>query len=220
MECSVCQNRVSTTHCSECRELLCEVCATKCALCGADMCLEHRNRDQHRRYVCARCVRLAAHDAAAPPPPASKGKKESLSFDALMEELGEEAPPPSAGYPRADTGELKPSALRDQGQFRILTASAPKPTPIWKSGLLTGLFAWVLLLLLIFTSGLRSFQPGISYVIVLVGGGTFFWNLYGVMWEKEKRERKLCSIGLILGLVAGLLAYWLRNMPAQPPDVL
>jgi hypothetical protein len=187
------------------------------------MCLEHRTRDQHRRYVCARCVRLAKLDAATRKTPPPK-PKESLSFDALMEEFGAEAAPPvsptPSPYPKAEAAEIKASALRDQGQFRILTASSPKPMPIWKSGLFTGAFAWALLILLVFTSGLRAYQPGISYVILFLGCGAFFWNLYGIAWEKEKRERWLCSIGLLLGFAAGLLAYWLRNMPAQPPGTL
>lgn len=111
------------------------------------------------------------------------------------------------------------SAIQDEDEernFRVLSASAPKATPIWLSGLFTGAMAFILVLPLIFGRGFEVMQPFYSYSIMLLGGGTILWTGYGLFQPSATRtERWRCVFGLTLGALAVILAYTLvtRTLP-------
>jgi hypothetical protein len=125
-----------------------------------------------------------------------------------------EAPAPSA----RPAGERGPSIGAAPDPNRLLTASAQRGTPLWVSALFMGGLAWVLLIPLV-TPGVNIFhnaQPYMSYGITLLGVGAVVWSLTGQFnTESARRERRLCLIGLALGLTAAVVALLVRQPP--PP---
>jgi len=114
----------------------------------------------------------------------------------------------------------QPAAPRrkpNENDFRVLTGSSPKRTPIWLQTLLTG-GASVLLLLPVSgkSSGYVYYQPWYSYGVMFLAAVTVLWSLYGVYREEENRDRALCAIGLVLGLAAAVGA-WLVSSPTPLP---
>lgn len=177
-----------------------------------------------------------------------QARKESLSFQSLIEEMGDlpatevrreegggapGAPDRNlatgslvdAGFLGMDGGTMpgdvdQPAAPRrkpNENDFRVLTGSSPKRTPIWLQTLLTG-GASVLLLLPVSgkSSGYVYYQPWYSYGVMFLAAVTVLWSLYGVYREEENRDRALCAIGLVLGLAAAVGA-WLVSSPTPLP---
>ncbi len=168
-----------------------------------------------------------------------------LSFEALQKEFGptptqaappetdaepgsesesapETAPAPGAhgqgvvstGEPRAHGGGAG-TATEPDPHRRVLSASAPKGTPMWLSGLFAAGIAWILLMpLLTGTNIFHNAQPYMSYVIAFLGVGTGLWSLSGALdRDAESSARWLCVVGLVLSLLAALVALLVRNPP-------
>lgn len=177
-----------------------------------------------------------------------QARKESLSFQSLIEEMGDL---PATQAPQADgtgatevqdrnlaTGSLAdaeyvgfgggtkagdmdeaaaPRRKKNEDDFRVLTGSSPKRTPIWLQTLLMG-GAAVLFLLPVSgkASGYVYYQPWYSYGVIFLAAVTILWSLYGMYREDENRDRGLCAIGLVMGLAAGIVAY-LVSAPTPLP---
>ena len=233
MECSVCSVRGPIGFCAVCRVLLCEHCGEECLACGRLVCPAHRQGPRTGEYICNECAPkvgappAAALSAVTPPktPPRAAG---SLSFDQLSAELGDvpyrgsaaDEPLPERGEAPAEPSErhkhLRRKPTDDPKEFRVLTASAPQATPIWLSGLFAGGMACVLLLPVIKRSAFRDFQPWYSYAVMMMAFAAVFWSGYGLTRRKDAPTlRRLCLIGLVLGLFAGLVAFALRNPVLQ-----
>jgi hypothetical protein len=177
-----------------------------------------------------------------------QARKESLSFQSLIEEMGDlpstqdpqneegNTPLPAggnratgsladAGYIGFDGGTVagntdEPAAPRrkkSEDDFRVLTGSSPKRTPIWLQTLLMG-GAAVLFLLPVSgkASGYVYYQPWYSYGVIFLAAVTVLWSLYGMYREDENRDRGLCAIGLVMGIAAGVVAY-LVSAPTPLP---
>lgn len=110
----------------------------------------------------------------------------------------EKAEPAPAGYKH-----LKRKPSDDPNEFRILTASAPKPTPMWVSGLISAILAVILSIPLVKNSQSPFFPSFFSYSVILLAGGSAFWNGYGLLWTEDTAfNRLMCIPGIILGLIA------------------
>ena len=177
-----------------------------------------------------------------------QARRESLSFQSLIEEMGDL---PATQAPQTDGGDLtepadrnlatgsladagfvgfgggtvagdadEPTARRrrkNEDDFRVLTGSSPKRTPIWLQTLLMGGIA-VLLLLPVSgrASGYVYYQPWYSYGVIFLAAVTILWSLYGMYRGEENRDRGLCAIGLVMGVAAGIVAY-LVSAPTPLP---
>lgn len=98
---------------------------------------------------------------------------------------------------------LKRKPSDDPNEFRILTASSPKPTPMWVSGLISAILAVILSIPLIKNSQSPFFPSFFSYSVILLAGGSAFWNGYGLLWTEDTPfNRLMCIPGIILALIA------------------
>jgi len=98
---------------------------------------------------------------------------------------------------------LKRKPSDDPNEFRILTASSPKPTPMWVSGLISAILAVILSVPLVKNSQSPFFPSFFSYSVILLAGGSAFWNGYGLLWTEDTPfNRLMCIPGIILGLIA------------------
>ncbi len=105
---------------------------------------------------------------------------------------------PATGYKH-----LKRKPSDDPNEFRILTASSPKPTPMWISGLISSLLAFILSIPLVKNSQSPFFPSFFSYVVIFLAGGSIFWNGYGLFQSEEKSfNRFMCIPGIVLSLIA------------------
>lgn len=210
MECVVCEVRLATGRCPVCGRALCEICGTLCEACGRPSCGKHVHWTSSGQALCKKCVdRNRMPRTETPPQPAAQPTRASTStsFAALHESL------PEVARDSSDSGERRSGKREISSQ--ALTGSAPKPTPVWVSGLFTGGLSWVLLIpLMPFTSGGNIFhqaQPWMSYSIVFLGLGTVMWAGAGSLRQDPRRERLLCLMGAILGLAAALVAFLVRT---------
>ncbi len=102
---------------------------------------------------------------------------------------------------------LKRKPSDDPNEFRILTASAPKPTPMWVSGLMSGILAFVLCIPLVKNLSLPIFPKLFAYSVLILAGGTIIWNGYGLFFDNNTRENRLmCLPGLLLGVITAIVA--------------
>ncbi|MCX8065422.1 MAG: hypothetical protein N3G21_09675 [Candidatus Hydrogenedentes bacterium] len=119
-----------------------------------------------------------------------------------------EAPKQEQGYKH-----LRRKPSDDPKEFRILTASAPKPTPMWVSGLISGILAFALCIPLFKNTAFPMFPKLFAYSVLILAGGTIIWNGYGLLFdENTKVNRLLCIPGLVLGIITAVVAvlYGLR----------
>ena len=211
MVCAVCEVRVSAGVCAVCGKILCDVCGVVCSSCGRPSCAAHSYWNHARQPLCAACQsgnlrRSVQPTAVSERPPAGVS---STSFEALFDM------PPDRGDPNVSPAEEAPR--KKEINTRALTASASRATPIWVSSVFAGGLGWVLLLpLLPFISSqnvFRGAQPWMSYSIVFLGIGTAVWALNGLLRDDPKKERMLCLIGLVLGILGALAAFLVR-MPS------
>lgn len=106
--------------------------------------------------------------------------------------------PPATGYKH-----LRRKPSDDPNEFRILTASSPKPTPIWVSGLISSILAFILSIPLVKNSQSPFFPPFFSYVVIFIAGGSIFWNGYGLFQSEETLfNRIICIPGILFSLIA------------------
>jgi len=222
MECSECGVRGSEGYCVVCHKLLCEVCATRCAVCSTILCDRHRERTTGGRDLCPRCMTRRNEERAARLLARSKRNHghhhaESLSFQALQAGTDEM---PGANF-RADPGgdvvsRLAQAAVdNEEINQRVLTASAHKTTPVWVSSLFLGGLCCVLLLLVVGRSGYQSLQPWMSYFIMFMSLLTAVWAVHGMRQDAPTKERRLCLIGLVLAIFACIVAIIFRS-PGAP----
>ncbi len=127
--------------------------------------------------------------------PSDVAERETVEnpFALSVETLQKEEPAP-AGYKH-----LKRKPSDDPNEFRILTASSPKPTPMWVSGIVSALLAITLSFPLLKT----SFPSLFAYSIILLAGGSVFWNSYG-FYQSEKTP--FSSVMYITGIVMSIIA--------------
>lgn len=112
------------------------------------------------------------------------------------------APKQEQGYKH-----LRRKPSDDPNEFRILTASAPKPTPMWVSGITSGILAFVLSIPLIKNTTFPMFPQLFAYSVLLLAGGTIIWNGYGLLFDNNtKVNRLLCIPGLVLGIITAVIA--------------
>ncbi len=95
----------------------------------------------------------------------------------------------------------------DPNEFRILTASAPKPTPMWVSGLISGILAFFLCIPLVKNFAFPMFPKLFAYSVLILAGGTIVWNGYGLFFDDNtKANRLMCIPGLVLGIITAIIA--------------
>ncbi len=117
---------------------------------------------------------------------------------AISAEAQAKEEPPETGYKH-----LKRKPSDDPNEFRILTASSPKPTPMWISGLIGSLLAFILSIPLVKNSQSPFFPSFFSYVVILLAGGSIFWNGYGLFQREESTfNRFMCIPGILFSLIA------------------
>lgn len=117
---------------------------------------------------------------------------------ALSAKPEEKAEPSTGGYKH-----LKRKPSDDPNEFRILTASSPKATPMWVSGLISALLALILSIPLLKNSQSPFFPSLFSYSVILLAGGSAFWNGYGLFWSGDSSlNRILCIPGIIFSIIA------------------
>jgi len=167
------------------------------------------------------------------PPPSAAGAG-GFDFQSLREELGslprEATPamedPRDSRYAGADgldevpdpEIERKLAAMlgEDEHAARVLTGGAPKSRPMWVGGTILSVFALFLCWFFLSTGGYRSSQPFVSYTIMVVALGAMVWSYSGMRNEKEsEQQRKLNWIGMILGLIAAIVAFLQRSPHAN-----
>ncbi|MGC8844863.1 MAG: hypothetical protein ACP5QY_03360, partial [Candidatus Hydrogenedens sp.] len=121
--------------------------------------------------------------------------KDPFSVSAGPQEKEDTAP---VGYKH-----LKRKPSDDPNEFRILTASSPKPTPMWVSGLISAILAVILSIPLVKNSQSPFFPSFFSYSVILLSGGSAFWNGYGLFWTEDNAfNRLMCIPGIILAFIA------------------
>lgn len=155
--------------------------------------------------------------------------RESLSFDALTEEFGDTSillasdaaldgdreaamEPPYRGTVIIDDEPLAAAPNKEGLPFRVLTGSSPQPVALWLQGAMASGLALLFLLPVLLESGMKSYQPGISYVVIMLGGGGGLWSLYGLKREKTSSGKKRCWAVALCSLVIVLIAYWVRML--------
>lgn len=128
-----------------------------------------------------------------------EGKKETVENPfAVSAEPQQKEEPPSSGYKH-----LKRKPSDDPNEFRILTASSPKPTPMWISGIISSLLAFILSIPLVKNSQSPFFPSFFSYVVILLAGGAIVWNGYGLFQSEESSfNRFMCIPGIVLSMIA------------------
>lgn len=230
VECKICQVRLAEHRCATCGAPICPVCGIACDRCGRWSCTPHVHWTPQKHAVCHVCE-SGARPAEAPGETVTPASAPSggMSFEALQAELG--SPPPSAVGTEEKRPEPEP-APQSAGRAaegrpgigatpdpnRLLTASAQRGTPLWVSALFVAGLSWVLLIPLV-TPGINVFhnaQPYMSYSICLLALGAVVWSFTGLFSEKAGRnERRLCLIGLAMGLIAAVVALLVRQPP--PP---
>lgn len=114
-------------------------------------------------------------------------------------------------------GDAQTAAKRKKFEedMRVLGASGGKKTPIWLQSFFVGGLSLLLLLPIVGGSGFVMFQPGYSYVVMFLAAGTAFWATYGIVHEREFKERWLCLVGLGMALAAGTVAWLMHAPPLQ-----
>lgn len=176
-----------------------------------------------------------------------QSENESLSFQSLISELGDmnvgqetliagrDAPNHGmeglrdvsqldteiADAPTMLDAERAAEAARRRAEldYRVLTESSSRRTPIWLQSLLLGGLANLLLLPIVGGSGFIYFQPWYSLAVSFFAAVTVFWSLYGLVRIKPHEtagERWLCLIGLVLAVLAGVVAFMLRAPTPMP----
>lgn len=94
---------------------------------------------------------------------------------------------------------------------RVLTGSAPKGTPVWLSGAFLGVVACVTTWLLRGFIADPRFQRIGSGLVIVIALGAILWSGSGLFNQNaSSRDRKLCIIGIVLGLAAALAGTLLR----------
>ncbi len=172
---------------------------------------------------------------------------ESLSFQSLISELGDMNVGEETVIAKGGTAPHAPGGLRDVSHldteisdaptmldaeraaeaarrraeldYRVLTESSSRRTPIWLQTLLLGGLADLLLLPIVGGSGFIYFQPWYSLAVCFFSSVTVFWSLYGLVRIKPHEtagERWLCLIGLGLAVLAGVVAFMLRTPTPMP----
>ncbi len=126
------------------------------------------------------------------------GQEETENPFVLSTKPEEKAEPSTGGYKH-----LKRKPSDDPNEFRILTASSPKATPMWVSGLISSLLSLILSIPLIKNSQSPFFPSLFSYLVILLAGGSAFWNGYGLLWSGDSSfNRVMCIPGIILAMIA------------------
>lgn len=91
----------------------------------------------------------------------------------------------------------------DEQAVRVLAGSAPKPRPMWISGLGLGLLTWGVCYYIALNSAYNSFEPYASYLVAVLGLGGVAWSVSGLRNENEEAQaRKLNWLGLVLASTA------------------
>lgn len=94
---------------------------------------------------------------------------------------------------------------------RVLTSSAPKGTPVWLSGAFLGVVACVTTWLLRGFIADPRFQRFGFGAVIIIALGAVLWSGSGLFNKAAPpRDRKLCIIGIALGLAAALAGTLLR----------
>ncbi|MCA1902616.1 MAG: hypothetical protein LDL53_10435 [Candidatus Hydrogenedens sp.] len=142
------------------------------------------------------------------------GAKEPIIKNPLDDEhvenpfnLSAETQEPAGTTPTSGYKHLKRKPSDDPNEFRILTASSPKPTPMWVSGLISAILAFILSLPLTKNTGTAFFPPLFSYSIILLAGGSIVWNGYGLLLSEDSTfNKRMCIPGIIFAIIAIIIA--------------
>ena len=154
-----------------------------------------------------------AADAPSEAAQAAQGERgEGASFQSLISELGEAAAQegPLAPPNRPAGGRRRTVHMGNENDFRVLTASSPKPAPMWVNGLLLGIVSCIMLAPLVRETVFSDVRRLVSYVVLVVSGGTLLWCGFGLARRGPAKERWLCLIGLFMGLLAAAVALIVR----------
>ncbi|HPO16377.1 MAG TPA: hypothetical protein PLI09_23275 [Candidatus Hydrogenedentes bacterium] len=131
-----------------------------------------------------------------------KSKPEILSFQALNADLDEDQRPTAAlvsAKPKMGLTDDQKEALNR----KVLTASAPKGTPIWISSLVGGIAAWVVFWPAVRSTLFTEIRDILLMIVMVVALGTVLWASAGILQHgATRKERVLCVIGFLLGLSA------------------
>jgi hypothetical protein len=134
---------------------------------------------------------------------ALKGGREAPTAEGLVPE---DVPMAEDFDPEVDK-KLAQLLGEDEGGIRTqaLTGSGSRGTPVW----LSGLFAGGVGILMALPLARGSFGPILfyPYIIAFLGAGAALWSLSGmVLGEAPRRDRVLCVIGLVLGVITTAIA--------------
>lgn len=215
MECQVCKTRSSVGYCEETRDLVCEVCSVSCYKCGKLLRKDVAHKSERSGHLyCAACweereARRGNRKSAA----TAEG---GTSFEALMGGAPDEDPEAAAIAQKALEGE------DEDGERRVLTASAWRPPPPWKlsfQAAFLGLAA--ILFVYLFPSFYRVQLPGggeilTPYILLVVPTLAIVWGVVGIMSMDYMADKTRCAVGIFVGcLTAALCLAALRTDPAE-----
>ena len=158
-----------------------------------------------------------------------KEQQEGLSFQDMIEEMGDipfnvdaeeialaPLPEPGRDLPGGTVVvDENPSWANPEETIstRILTGCSPQPRPMWVDGLGSSALGLFFLIPILMRSGLRSYQPWISYMIMLLALGGMAWSLLGLQVETSRKGKKWCWSVALMGMVVALVAFFTRGAP-------
>lgn len=94
----------------------------------------------------------------------------------------------------------------DNQSVRVLSAGAPKANPMWYGSTFLGLLTWAAFW---FISPAFDFS---RYIVLVLALGASAWAISGLRNENDTPgERKLNAIGLVLAILAGVVAFLPRG---------
>ncbi|MBI2426195.1 MAG: hypothetical protein HYV27_25450 [Candidatus Hydrogenedentes bacterium] len=101
----------------------------------------------------------------------------------------------------------------DELSKRVLRGSAPRSKPMWVKGLWPGAVSLALCIFVYVNDDVKTIQPYFSYGVMVIGGFTMIWGADGLRRSDwEPKERYLCGVPFAMGLVALILAFFLRGV--------
>ncbi len=95
-------------------------------------------------------------------------------------------------------------SIEDRLNARVLSASAPKPKPLW----FHGIFVAILVLVGVYALSQSEYQARpLEVLLRLLGIAAVLWSAYGLMKSKEKKDRIFSAIAMLLGISATVAAF-------------
>ena len=139
-------------------------------------------------------------------PPAASRPVESFSFESLQAEAEGLAIAFSAPPPGSEPEPYSPLANEDALNQRVLTGSAPQRKPVWVTGLILAILAWVIFAG-VFIGDSLAIQHFIFNVLALIFAlGAVVWTGPSAFAKGNKQLRNRSRIAFVVGICALIIS--------------